>query len=502
MDILEQETLVNKTFEYPFADPIPAQWLTVSNRIWNDALRLLEWRQYWLRLQKCLEAAPPEDWGEWDLTRPIALEMRQHNGNWGMACSLGRDQRIDKTKSWDKANLEFRLCRNIVPTKWLNEPPIDGFSNYSLAKPFTAKRGYDVCGMPSGLVQSLLKTLAESWGMYQKGKRGRPRYRGRKNPIETLAYDGFRHHCKLAPDGTVSLLGMSPRQVHGIAEHLAPLIERTAAHLKENPTDKVLKKAETVGLDAAAEFYAIPGAYALVQRDGKTYLQISGQFYIPTAAATAKPIEITTGTEHLWKAENILVKHCDHSGDQKRLLALQKRLSIAKFGSNNWQAIKNKIAKIQGKIKRRTKRHQQYHAQLLANHQQVTILPYVPTVIPAPVPRPDGTGDYLPNGASAIAEQNQKRAKAATAQFIGFIKDKSTQTGAQVFDQSKAKMLDLESQEIDRQAAPQADVKQPKSSEHGQSRKRQQGGKAKANSLNPTEPRKSGRNRKRERAIG
>lgn len=494
--------ILPKTFEYPYPSPIPSDWLKTANRIWNDALNLLEQRQYWVRLQKCAEVE--SDWCDWPIL-PIAIDYTKPSGqdSWGLCCALGRDQRIDRKKSWDKLNIEFRECRNIVPTDWLKEPVIDGFSDISLKKPFTAKRGYDVGSMPTGLVQNLIKALAESWKLYQKGQKGKPRYRFRKNPVKTLSYDGFRHFCKLSDNGQVKLLGMPGAKVKGI-ESLLPLIEKTAQYLKENPTDKVLKKAETIGIDAAAEFYAIPGAYALVQCSGKTYLQISGLFAISAQSATAKPIEITTGTEHLWSDGVAIIEHENNTAYEKRLVALQRRLSAAKFGSNNWVGIKSKIGKLQELIKKRTRRHQQYHAQLLANHKQVKILPYVPTIIPAPIPVPSKDGNrYLPNGATAIAEQNQKRAKAATAQFIGLIKEKAKETGAEFIDNRKGNELELESQEIDRRAEPQADVKQPKSSEHGQSRKRQQGRKEKSNSqiLQNAKP-KTGRNRKRERAIG
>ena len=104
-----------KTFEYPYPNEIPQDWLDSATRLWNDGLRLLEWRQHWLRLQKCLEV-DCDDWG-WDLSHPVALEMQQHDGNWGMVCRIGRDQRIDKAKSWDKDNIEFRDCRQIVPIR-------------------------------------------------------------------------------------------------------------------------------------------------------------------------------------------------------------------------------------------------------------------------------------------------------------------------------------------------------------------------------------------------
>ena len=491
-----------KTFEYPYPTKIPQDWLESATRLWNDGLRVLEWRQHWLRLQKCLEVEVDRHWGDWDLSHPVALEMQQHDDNWGMVCRIGRDQRIDKTKSWDKDNVEFRQCCQVVPSNWLTEPPVNGYSHISLKKPFTASRGYDSGNLHSGLVQAVIKRLASSWEQYLKGVRGKPRYRGKKNPITSLDYDGFRHHCKLSNDGTVKLLGMASVKVNGLKQHLLPLIAKTTDHLKSNPTEKVLKLAESKELDAAAEFYAIPGAYCLLERDGKTYLQISGQFYQAEQSASSRKIAITTGTEHLWKTDEVLIEHQDNEAIEARIKKLQVVLSTKEFGSVNWQKVKDKITKLHRQGKMRTRRHQQFNAQWLAqSSSEITIESYVPSVLPAPLPRPDGEGGYLPNNAEVIAEENAKRTKAATAQFVTLIKEKAVQTGAVLIDKRKQNKVEQSSLK-----PPQADVKQPKSSEHGQSRKGQQGGKGKTDSQisQDAEPSKSrgGRNRKRERAIG
>ena len=494
-------SLFPKTFEYAYPNKIPQDWLDSATRLWNDGLHILEWRQHWLRLQQCLEVDLKEDCGDWDLSHPVALEMQQHGGSWGMVCRIGRDQRIDKTKSWDKDNVEFRPCCQVVPKNWLMQPPINGYSRISLQKPFTASRGYDSGNLPSGLVQSVVKRLAISWEQYLKGVRGKPRYRGKKNPITSLDYDGFRHHCKLLADGTVKLLGMPSVKVHGLKEHLLPLIAKTANQLKSDPTEKVLKLAESKGLESAAEFYAIPGAYRLLERGEKTYLQISGQFYQVEQSAGSRKIAITTGTEHLWKTDAVLVDHQDNEAIKARIKKLQVVLSSKLYGSSNWQKVKAKINKLHRQAKMRTRRHQQFNAQWLAQSiEEITIESVLPSVLPAPLPRPDGEGGYLPNKADVIAKHNVKRAKAATGQFVILIKEKAAQTGAVLIDKRNPDKVEQESLK-----SPQADIKQPKSSEHGQSRTRQQGRKGKTDSQisQNAEPSKSrGRNRKRERAIG
>ena len=212
-----------------------------------------------------------------------------------------------------------------------------------------------------------------------------------------------------------------------------------------------------------------------------------------------------------------MIDHQDNEHIQERIKKLQVILATKAFGSANWLKVKEKINKLHRKAKLRTRRNQQYHAQWLANgNGQITIESYTSSIASAPVPRADGEGGYLPNNAERIAQSNEKRAKVATAQFVTLIKEKAAQTGAVLIDNRKQSKVKQKSP-----TPPQADVKQPKSQqmfcggntpsantsqEHGQSRKRQQGGKGQTDSqVSPiAEPSKtrSGRNRKREQVIG
>jgi hypothetical protein len=236
--------LCSKTLEFPYPHQIPPDWLTTADRIWNRGLHLLEWRQYWLRRQKCLVAlVDGEDGGDRhpDDLPPIAIEYTKQSGEWAMCSQLGRDQRIDRAKSWDKDNLVFILSTRLVPRHWIEEPPINGYTTFTLCKQFTKKIGFDYGDMPSAIMQSVVKNLCETWAKYQKGTAGRPKYRGKKNPIKSLSYDGFRQFCKLTFD-TVKLLSLPVAKVPGLASTLTPLIEATAQYLIENPTDRVLEK--------------------------------------------------------------------------------------------------------------------------------------------------------------------------------------------------------------------------------------------------------------------
>jgi hypothetical protein len=135
---------------------------------------------------------------------------------------------------------------------------------------------------------------------------------------------------------------------------------------------------------------------------------------------------------------------------------------------------------------------------MLAGHTQITVSTEA-EIIPAPIPRPDGQGEYLPNGATAIAEHNRVTATAATSQFVAILTQEAKYSGATMLDKRKKGSVLLNSPK-----SPQADVKEPKSvTEHGQASNGQERGKGVSLTPESQQPRKrKGRNRPRERAIG
>lgn len=543
------DILLAKTYEYLYPGSIPDGWLGTAAKLWNDGLALLEWRQHWTRLQKCLEVDAP-DWG-WNLTlQPHHLEQRIHweqtvfgnevddkfleywsgqtvaiqytpikknSKEFALCCHLTRQYRIDKTKSWDDENIAQLPYVQTVSRRWESEPPIGDFGHMTMQKQFTKKAGYDYGTMPSGIMQYQVKNLCETWKKYSTGKGGKPKYRGRRNPILSLSYDGFRHHCEI--DGSrIKLCGMDWVEIPGLTKHLNHIIQRTEQYLRENPTEKVTKKAEDVGLEDAAAFHAIPGAFCLLERDGKTYLQISGMFPFSTRTPVDKQIEITTGTEYLWKSEDWQFKHVDNSKLAKRIKRLQKTAAKRTVGSKEHKDLIQQIGSLQALQASRVRKQQQFHADWLGGgkYNQVTIAPYVPDIYPAPVPIPDGKGGYAPNGATVIAQNNEKRAKAATAQFVALIGEKAKRYSVEVIDNRKDTCKDKEvGSNTDRpvppppqtlngpkEAIPQGQPK-GKQGRAGATRRNSQDLHATSDLPRPTEPRKPrGRNRKREKAIG
>jgi hypothetical protein len=114
-----------------------------------------------------------------------------------------------------------------------------------------------------------------------------------------------------------------------------------------------------------------------------------------------------------------------------------RSLPTKEYGSKNWLKVSEEIRTLQRRSRKAVRSRQHYHAQLLATNAEITIWPYTPPILPAPVPVPDGDGGYAPNGATAIAEANERRQKAATAQFVSLVGDAAKKTGAVIIDDRK-----------------------------------------------------------------
>lgn len=478
--------LTNQTIEFALpSNTIPPAWLRMAENIWNDALTLLNWRQHYLRLQECL-AVPDEDY-LFDLSHPVAIEKIKVGKEYYLHCWIGRDTRIDKSKSWDKDNIQFIPSIKLVRPHWNTEPPIDRRSAFTLCKQFTKKSGYDYSPLPSGMMQNVVAMVCDAWDKYLKTGAGKPKYKGKRNPITSLGYDGFRSFCTI--DGnTIKLVGLDWMELD--LDRLHRKIDKTHQHLLNQPTDRVLKAADKIGLPEAIAFYSLPGAYRLITRADGEFIQFSGEFAISQATVKTAVTTVTIGGDLLYKTDrNIEIEPFDRSAYDRRIINLQRVLATKKIHSKNWQKIHEKISVLQRKAAQVTRRHQQYHAQWIAAASGVINVEKIPpTILPVPVPIPDGAGNYDPNGATLIAQNNLKAAKLAVGQFTDLIKQKCGDK-----DRKFNVILDKE------QVTPMSVLNSPNLEiEHGQgeSNNTQPGGKI--NRL----PTSKTRNRRREAAIG
>jgi hypothetical protein len=419
--------LANKTIEFKLPDnTIPAEWFDYLMLLWNDCVELLNWRQHYLRAVECDAAELPR----------VAIEKTKQGDDYYLHCWIGRDSRIDRSKSWDKDNLVFIPQVRLVPEQWLSAPPIEGRSAFTLCRPFTVKAECTALNyrshrftpglLPSGLMQSAVAGCAKSWDKYIKSGAGKPKYKGVKTPIRSFDYDGFRSFCKI--DGTrIKLLGMDWIHAPGLIR-MNRLIEATFNHLMVNPTDRVFKKAEKDGLEAAARYYAQPGLYRLIRRGNSDYLQLAGEFVCSAPAVSSRAIAIAVGGDNLYSGSNgVVIKNYDTTHLTERIIALQKVLSKKDYKSKNWNKLQLKINELQRQQASAKRKHQQYHAQWLTDCcGEIEVSKVPPVIVSVPVPAPDGKGGYLPNGAGIVSDNNLKAAKVATGQFIEIIKQQGS----------------------------------------------------------------------------
>jgi hypothetical protein len=480
--------LTNQTIEFALPDnTIPKEWLRMGEQIWNDALTLLNWRQHYLRLQECLAVPDPD--GIFDLSHPVAIEKIKVGNEYYLHCWIGRDVRIDKSKSWDKDNLEFIPSIRLVRPHWNDEPPIDRRTAFTVCKQFTKKAGYDYSPLPSGMMQNIISMLCDAWSKYIKTGAGKPKYKGIKHPMTSLGYDGFRNFCSIEGN-KVKLVGLEPIEIN--LDRLNRKILKTYEHLLQEPSDRVIKAASITSLENAARFYAQPGAYRLIERADGEFIQFSGEFAVHQAIVKTAIVNISIGGGLLYKTDrNVAIEPFDRSAYDRRVINLQKVLATKKIHSKNWYKLQEKISKLQRKSAQATRRHQQYHAQWLADANGVVNAEKIPPVIvPVNVPIPDGDGNYLPNGNEEIAQSNLRASKLAIGQFNDLIKQQ----------------CDVKNREFNviirkERETPISVDNSPNLLEHGQAEGNDSQSGGKSDRL-PTSNKRKTRNRRKELAIG
>lgn len=460
-----------KTIEFRYPDNlVPLEWYQTLTRVWNQAVFYLNWRQHYQRIQECAKLGIQID-------PLIEIGCRKEGDAWISYQKTEIQRRIDRTKSWDKENVELvpvnRIpCRFLtVHPLWATEPPIAWdvkITAIELRKPFAAKRCEWIkeSTIPQVLVNDFVDLVViPAWEAYQKGQRGKPRYKKSGELIDTIVSSSFRAVARYYGNDWLKLPGLDKQQIHGLDYRLmmpiAQMVEAMAAQPEDFPAvqkklDKLLQKERsalikaegydirnlrktlddeafneflskydsrvdrTGHLDKTIEYFASPGAFKLVRRLGKTYLQISAE--MPShARATSKSVEIATGIDRLIVGSNGLdVKHQDLSQADRRLRNLDRAISRCQHGSNAWKKLMSKKRRIEGGVSRSKKSRQAYFAaQIAAVNAEITINKVeIKPAVGLPIPRPDGDGGYLPNGATKAKAKNKVIHDVATGQFV------------------------------------------------------------------------------------
>ncbi|MEM9149378.1 MAG: hypothetical protein AAGB19_02850 [Cyanobacteria bacterium P01_F01_bin.3] len=374
------------------------QWLSALRWVWNEGLRLLEELE-------TFTAAYKDDENKWHRAPccPIPWQYR----------------RIDKTQPWREGNLApytyfarkrpyAQFCRLVQDYR---APRLDSPHKYSLAKYFAHKRHSDkpwLKAVPANFIRGCTVALAKAWEKYKAGKAGKPRFRSAKDLNDTLINEDAKSIAisKLTDrDGLIRI----PKLGRFRVKHLW-------ADWDSDRQISVLKVAKR------------PDGY---------YLQLSGKFPDKKLRRT----ELTAKLEAPEKISSVLATIADTSkalkayAPDQRLLNRKTRLLLQlarqQFGSSNWKKTKRKISRIEKRLAEQAKNYNQKLTTFLNRTYAHVDTGKVGKrkVLRKPSKRARAkTIDpihYDPNGATAIAEYNQRITSQRTGQFVALIKQKN-----------------------------------------------------------------------------
>lgn len=434
------------------------EWLETLTRVWNRGLALLEWRQYYLRRQKCLEV--PDTWG-FDV-QPTAINIRLEGKDWVFYSNIAAEFRIDRTKGREiEGNLELRPVVNLVKRHWIEEPLIDGYSAIAVKKPFAKMRitpgsKEDLGDIPIIYVNDFISlVLAPAWEQYLKGKRKRPNYRRKgREGVATIPSESFRGSCTLDGD-RVRLPGLGWIKVKGLNDRLSKVLGDMQRKLSNDfelalsipaiaakTTQKFDKEGNPKGtpltVQEAIAHYCTPGAFAIVRKASGYYLQITSSLPSRDKKPRREIVALSLGANPLAVAsdnEEHDFKLKPQTDLEKKLIKLQRQCSAQKGrlfpmkpGSSNYKKHQRKIARLHEKATQQRQKHQHWRSTHLADIYKTVVVTDIDleAIVSRPDPKISPEGDfYLPNGATEKARVNKAFSQAAPGQFRELAKAKA-----------------------------------------------------------------------------
>jgi len=423
------------------------RWLNILKRIWNRGLALLEWRQHYSRLQECLVV--PEDrvahWG-FDL-HPVVIRKHKVGDEWLSYCDRAAEFRVDRTLGREiEGNLELRPAVNLVKAHWQTPPLLTGASKIALRKPFAKKRWPESGDIPSVYLNDYIGlVLTSAWEKYQKGERQKPRYKRRRDKVNTIASESFRAVCTLE-GRKLKLPGLGWLTVKGLDERLTNPLQELAQQMRAQPhayPQLANQLKEGKALEEAIIHATTPGAFHICRKASGYYLQITAvlpgrqrhshsrqevagiaagaiSFYTISSGHAAAPVKAFLTME-----DKIIQA-------QRRLSPRKGRKYPPKVGSNNYTKRQQHIATLHEKVRRSRRAHQHWHSTGVVDVYKNLILQDldVHSLLSRPEPTIAPEGDqYLPNGAELQSKVNKAFANAAGGQFRALLEAKAQSRG-------------------------------------------------------------------------
>jgi putative transposase len=337
-------------------------WLTQLKWVWNTGLSLLEEDQqrYWRVKQEWIEPSP-ETW-QWRKSCKIGgIEYVNPDNQYGLCCAYYPDK-CDIRKHQDIQELfkhvkNYRFIANMRCPDFLHS--IDGESR-----------------------RSVVDSLIDAWTQYRKRKKGRPRYKGKADRLESFSNGNGRTLVSILPLGNDNTLINYPK----LGQIKCKGFYRRYAG--NHTIVRVIKKADGYYVQFTSTVDVKPAKLAKKDEVGLDFGVIA-------------PIADSDGRLHKSKRYAKL--------QAKKLARIQRSISRSKDGSNRLKAKRSKLAKIHLKISRQRDRFiHKLTSKYVSEYQSIAIEDTkVKQMTGKAKPKPDGKGGYLPNGAAAKAGLNK-----------------------------------------------------------------------------------------------
>lgn len=327
----------------------------------------------------------------------------KYSKTWVACCPLGWEYRKDGdvwvafSRCSDRSK-EYRQCCSIRED-WRSQP-IGSPNYFGLTYYFAQKNHSDkpwFTDIPSKFVTGTLKALADAWQQYLKGKRKHPKYKGKRNGVDTLVN-----------------INAKDTKVNSKYIHLPKLGQVNVKTLDQRWSNEtpisVLK---------------------ICKRPSGYYLQLTGEVKSDHLSKLSdKACGLDVGLQYIYAddAGKVIEPPKYYRAAQKRLKRLQRKLARQQDSSGNQRKTRNKIARCHERVKlqRRNFNHKlstylvRTYGAIAVEDIQLTNL----TRRPKPKPSQDGKG-YERNGAKAKSGLNKSFADAGLGQLLAMIEEKA-----------------------------------------------------------------------------
>ncbi len=346
------------------------------------------------------------------------------------------------------------------------EPRLDFPTNFSLAKYFAQKRHPDwkaLQDIPAWFVRGTCHSLAEAWQRYKARKNGQPKFKRKGDTVATLLYeDGKAIKVEVVDElaqkwekadgkspkkaGKVAKKQISVRTTYITVPKLGRLRVPYATERWGNTPIKVLKLCVT----ADGCFLQLTGNVptkkpkATGHKAGCVFPQSQGILCVDDVGkmveATPEDLKVLRRIEQL--QQKMAVQRTALEGLREKLMerilaetdSAKKAAMQAKL-SNLGQRLK-KTKKTIAKLHQRQALRARNHAHKITTYQirkfdAIAIQEVKAGTIPHPEPVVTNVepAHYAPNGATEVAQINQRRTMFRTGQFVALLKQKGKDAG-------------------------------------------------------------------------